>query len=136
MQKTILIVFFLISCFAVSAQKIDSIFLNLYTDSLKKGTYNYINVDGKTHEGQWIPLTSKELNFKSSDGTFDGNSLFIDSAFKKEKVTIIVSLKADATQRKEITIYIKKLENPVILKTEEEILNSPSKRNKSKKSIA
>ena len=136
MQKTILIVFFLIFGFATSAQKIDSIFLNLYTDSLKKGTYNYINVDGKTHEGQWIPLTSKELNFKSSDGTFDGNSLFIDSAFKKEKVTIIVSLKADATQRKEITIYIKKLENPVILKTEEEILNSPTKRNKSKKSIA
>ena len=35
----------------ISAQNLDSIFFNLYTDSLKKGTYNYINVDGQFTDG-------------------------------------------------------------------------------------
>ena len=40
--------FFVMLLFAFSfskAQKIDNIFVNLYTYSLKKGTYNYINID-------------------------------------------------------------------------------------------
>ena len=41
----------------VFSQKIDSISFHLYTDSLKKGQHNYINVDGKLSNGQWQPLT-------------------------------------------------------------------------------
>ena len=44
MKKIVLSTFILITTFA-KAQKIESIHINLYTDSLKKGTYNYINVD-------------------------------------------------------------------------------------------
>src|SRR5262245_65233271 len=94
---------------SLHAQKIDSIFFNLYTDSLKKGTFNYINVDGKTSDGNWMPLTTKEIKFRSSAGKFDGNSLFIDSAFKEEKVVVKACLISNPHVEREITIYIKKL---------------------------
>ena len=50
----------------IFSQKIDSISFHLYTDSLKKGQHNYINVDGKLSNGHWQPLTSKEIQFSSS----------------------------------------------------------------------
>jgi hypothetical protein len=116
----------------VHAQKIDSIYFNLYTDSLKKGTFNYINVDGKTSDGIWMPLTSKEIKFNSNVGKFDGNSLFIDSACKEEKIIVKVFLKSNPEIAKEITIYIKKLVVIEKLKTKEEFLNSPPFQNSNK----
>jgi hypothetical protein len=43
-----LFLFFFLFLFSASAkaQKVESIYVNLYTDSLKKGTYNYINIEG------------------------------------------------------------------------------------------
>ena len=41
---------------AAGAQKVDSIYFHLYTDSLKKGQHNYINVDGKLSNGSWMPV--------------------------------------------------------------------------------
>jgi hypothetical protein len=118
---------------AARAQKIDSIFFNLYTDSLKKGTYNYINVDGKTSEGNWLPLTSREIKFRSSAGKFDGNSLFIDSTCKEEKIVIKVCLIDHPEIAKETTIYIKKLQIVEKLKTKEEFLNSIPQQNSKKR---
>jgi hypothetical protein len=114
------------------SQKPDSIFFNLYTDSLKKGTYNYINVDGKFSDGRYLPMTTKEIKFSSSGGKFDGNSLFIDSAFEDEKVTVRAVLKSDTTVFKETTIYIKQYEPLEKLKTVDEILNTPPRRKKDK----
>jgi len=108
--------------YTVKAQKPDSLFFNLYTDSLKKGTHNYINVDGKFSNGQWLPLTTKHLTFSSTGGKFEENSLFIDKDFKEDSVTITVALKNDNNVRKTITIYIKKKEDNEKLKTDEEIL--------------
>jgi hypothetical protein len=51
-MRTFLLLTFLISLTTLTkAQKVDSIFFHPYTDSLKKGTYNYINVDGKLSDG-------------------------------------------------------------------------------------
>ncbi len=111
------------------AQKVDSIYFNLYTDSLKKGTYNYINVDGKLSNGHWLPLTSKEINFSTTAGSFDGNSLLIDKDASIEKVTIKAVLKANAAVYKETTIYIKKLADNERLKTAEEVMR-PAGRNR------
>ena len=113
------------------AQKVESIYFNLYTDSLKKGTYNYINVESKLSNGQWMPLTAKELKFSCASGKFDGNSLFIDSSFKGEKVKVKVELINNPAVTKEITIYIKKYIPDEKLKTIEEILGKPPKKNKS-----
>src|SRR5204862_5720867 len=62
----------------VNAQKIEKIYVNLYTDSLKKGTYNYINVDGLLPDGSYTPLDSSEMTFWASDGKFYGNTLLVD----------------------------------------------------------
>ena len=131
-MKRILFLLFTISAgLTLKAQKVDSIFFNLYTDSLKKGTYNYINVEAKLSSGQWMPLTAKELKFSCVSGKFDGNSLFIDSSFKGEKVTVNVALISNPAVSKEITIYIKKYIPDERLKTIEEVLGKPPKKNKS-----
>jgi hypothetical protein len=110
MKKIYMAIALLAAGMIVSAQQVDSIFFHLYTDSLKKGTYNYINVDGKLNNGRWLPLTSREIQFTASAGRFEGNSLFIEKRFQQERVTIKAVLKADTTIFKEVNVYIKKKE--------------------------
>lgn len=105
------------------AQQVDSIFFHLYTDSLKKGVHNYINVDGKLSDGRWQPLTAKELNFTASAGKFDNCNLILDTAFKGEKVTVKATLKSNPQVWKEVTIYLKTVDIPERLRTVDEILN-------------
>ena len=114
-------VIFLLSFSAAKAQKIESIYVNLYTDSLKKGTYNYINIDGRLSNGKYLPLDSTQLIFKSSYGKFYGNSLLVDKDCKEEKVSIIVTMKNDPSLHKEFVMYIKKKEDGN-LPTIEEVL--------------
>ena len=104
------------------AQEVENIFVNLYTDSLKKGTYNYINIDGLLLSGRYTPLDSSEITFWASDGKFYGNSLLIDKDFKKEKVLIKVTLKSNPSVVKEFTMFIKKKEDNEHLKTTDELM--------------
>jgi hypothetical protein len=114
-------------CLKSSAQQVDSIFFNLYTDSLKKGVHNYINVDGKLSNGNWLPLNNnKEITFTASAGRWEGNSLLIDTSFKGEKIIVKAVLKNNPAIWKETTIYIKKVETAERLKTMDEIMNAPS----------
>ncbi|TAH01198.1 MAG: hypothetical protein EAZ16_12215, partial [Sphingobacteriales bacterium] len=108
MVKLMALTTLLLAANSLKAQKVDSIFFNLYTDSLKKGVHNYINIDGKLSNGRWMPLTTKELNFSASAGSFDGNSLVIDTSFSGEKVLVTAVLKANPSIKKETVIYIKK----------------------------
>ena len=93
-----------------TAPLVDSIAFHLYTDSLKKGVHNYINVDGLAAGKTWYPLSSDDIQFESAEGQFEGNSLVLPVDFSKEKVTITATYKRNPKLRKEITIYIKKLE--------------------------
>ncbi len=122
-KKILPVAFIFISTFA-KAQKIDSIFVNLYTDSLKKGTYNYINVDGLLPNGKYMPLDSTQIIFWASEGKFSGNSLWLDKDFKHEKVFIKVVLRKNPSISKEFTVYIKKKPDDEKLKTAEELLNN------------
>lgn len=108
MKKVYFLILFIFSVGLVRAQKIDSLFFNLYTDSLKKGSWNYINVDAKLSNGTYMPLTSEQLNFKVSNGKLQGNSVWIDWEFTDDSVVVEVSLKKDVSVRKSITIWIKK----------------------------
>ena len=108
---------------AVSAQKVDSIYFHLYTDSLKKGFYNYINVDGKMSDGTWAPLDSTQILLISDGGFFKGNDLFIDSSYDGETVRVKAVLKANPSIHKEVVIYIRKRGFTEPLKTNEEILD-------------
>lgn len=126
--RIFLSVLFLLLAGQLDAQTVDTLFFNLYTDSLKKGTFNYINVDGKLSNGQWVPLTDKQLKFTASAGTFKGNSLFIDTSFKGEKVTVKIVLKDNPAVTREMIIYIKKYIPNERLKTVDEILGEPPRR--------
>lgn len=106
---------------AVKAQKVDSIYVHLYTDSLKKGTYNYINIDGLLSNGKYLPLDSTQLIFSSSHGKFSGNSLWVEPDCKEAKINIHVVLKNNPAVRKDFTIYVKKKEDGP-LKTQEQVL--------------
>jgi hypothetical protein len=117
----------MLTCGFTKAQKIDSIYVNLYTDSLKKGTYNYINIDGRLSNGQYLPLDNTDITFTASAGEFKGNSLWIDKDFKPEKVSIKVVLKSNPVLHKEFDIYIKQKPDDEKLKTTEEIINEIKK---------
>ncbi len=117
------------------AQKIDSIYVDLYTDSLKKGEYNYINIDGKLSNGRYLPLDTTEIIFSSNDGKFFGNSLYLDPDFSKEKVNIKAVLKSNPAIYKQFDIWIKKIPNPTKLKTLNDILNEPNPPSKRKRRV-
>lgn len=132
MKKLIIILLFTGATLASSAQKVESIFFNLYTDSLKKGFYNYINVDGKLSDGTWRPMDSTYIQLSSNAGKFRGNDLFIDSSYVGETVTVKAVLRSNPAVWKETTIYIRKRGFTEPLKNEKEILDElQSKQKKS-----
>lgn len=137
MKQAYLLLLFILSIGLLRAQKIDSLFFNLYTDSLKKGSWNYINVDAKLSNGTYMPLTSEQLNFKVSNGKLQGNSVWIDWGFTDDSVVVEVSLKKDLAVRRSITIWIKKkdeqLNAPVNDSLLQQINNRPKSTKKKKK---
>ena len=132
MKSFILIIVIFSFHFVSKAQKVDSIYFNLYTDSLKKQVHNYINIDGKLSNGNWLPLTEKDIVFSSTSGKFEGNSLILDSACTEKKVTIKAVLKSNPVIWREITVYIKTTANTERLKTLDEVLQ-PSNSSRKKK---
>lgn len=129
MKKILLLIIIFATRSPLFAQKVDSIYFNLYTDSLKKGQHNYINIDGKLSNGRWMPLSEKDIQFSCCDASFEGNQLIIPENFKKEKVTVKAILISNPTIWLEKTIWIKTRPDPE-LPTKEEIMKSvPSKKN-------
>src|SRR3954465_3820609 len=106
-MKSLLCILLVTLSFAAKSQKVDSIYFNLYTDSLKKGVYNYINVDGKLTNGAFLPLMSDEVLFSSSAGKWEGNSIIIEPASKVDSVEITVVLRSRPEVKKSRTIYLK-----------------------------
>jgi hypothetical protein len=129
-MKKLLTIFFTLFVFLVKAQKVESISFNLYTDSLKKGVYNYINVDGKLADGTYQPMMSNEVTFTSSTGRWDGNSLIIDTNSRQDSVVITATLKEHAEIKKKVTVYLKKIVTEPPLKTEKELLEEWKRKGK------
>lgn len=112
------------------SQKVDSIYFHLYTDSLKKGFFNYINIDGKMSNGSWAPLDTTQVLLLSDGGYFKGNDLFIDSSYNEETVRVKAVLKSNPHIWKETVIHIRKRGFTEPLKTESEILDELRKKGK------
>jgi hypothetical protein len=127
MKKFILLLIIIGAAFPLFAQKVDSIYFHLYTDSLKKGQHNYINVDGKLSNGRWMPLSDKDIQFSCSLASFRGNELIIPEDFKPEKVTIKAVLKSNPAVSIEKTVWIK-IKPDGDLPTREDILNGNTPR--------
>jgi hypothetical protein len=133
MKKIILLLLLTVSVATLFAQKVDSIYINLYTDSLKKGQYNYINIDGKMSNGRWMPLTAKDIQFSCTAAEFSGNELIIPDNFKPEKVIIKAVLKSNPAVWLERTIWIKTKPDGD-LPTKDEIMKTiPQKKTKNKR---
>ncbi len=129
-MKNILVIILIVFSFAAKAQKIETIHFNLYTDSLKKGVHNYINVDGKYSNGSFMPLMTNEVVFTSSAGKWDGNSLILEKNCKTDSVVITAWLKDRTEVKKSVTIYTKRIEVEPPLKTEKELLKEWKKNSK------
>lgn len=133
MKHFILLAIFAVCKINAQSQKLDSIYFNLYTDSLKKGTYNYINVEGVFANGRILPLDSTHLRFVSSTGEFKGNSLWVPLDIKEEKINITVIQKNNTAKAIYKTIYIKKYEDNSLLKSPEDINFAPATNKKKRK---
>jgi hypothetical protein len=131
-MKSIVIIILVLCSFKAKAQKIEAIYFNLYTDSLKKGVYNYINVDGKYSNGTYLPLMSNEIEFKSTAGKWDGNSIILEKNTKIDSVVITAWLKEKPELKKSVTVYVKRVEIDPPLKTEKELLDEWTKKGKKK----
>jgi hypothetical protein len=134
MRKLILFLALIVICTSTSAQKIEAIYFNLYTDSLKKGFYNYINIDGKATNGDWLPLDSTHIIFSANTGHFKGNDIFIDSSYKADTIKVKAILRANPAIWKEMTIYIRKRGFDEPLKSSDEILNEYRRPSRNKNS--
>jgi hypothetical protein len=135
MRKLLVLLVFTITGSCLYAQKIESIHFNLYTDSLKKGFYNYINVDGKTTTGEWLPLDSTIIRFSSNAGRFNGNDLFIDSSYTADSIKVRAVVKSNPALCKEVIIYIRKRGFDEPLRSSDEILNDIRNNSRKKKSL-
>lgn len=100
----------------------DSIYLNFYTDSLKKGSYHYINVEGRFANGRVLPVTTKWLHYEVSNGQLQDNNLWIPFDFKGDSVAITVKLKDRPGVTATRTLHVKKKPDDEKLKTAEELL--------------
>lgn len=129
MKKLLFAFFLLILLSKVNAQKVDNLYFHLYTDSLKKGVYNYINVDAQLKNGTWMPLDNKQIEFSANVGEWDGNSLIIPLDYYKDSVFVTARFKENDALSKSIIIYIKKGPEKVDIKTEEEIMDEIKKNN-------
>lgn len=117
-----------------SAQKVENIAFNLYTDSLKKGFYNYISVDGQLSDGNWLPLDTTQVKFTANTGHFEGNDIFIDSSYKADSIIVKAVLRSNPAIWKQVTIYIRKRGFDEPLKTNDELFEEMRQNNRRKRS--
>jgi hypothetical protein len=103
----------------------DTVFFNLYTDSLKPGTRNYINVVAGIGNN-FLPLTSEELIFKADTGRFMGNDWFIEEGFEGDSIRVTVTHRFYPEIQISRIVNIKKGPSSAIrVKTMEEVMDKP-----------
>lgn len=129
-MKQCFVILFICLSTSSFAQKIDSIFFNLYTDSLKKGSWNYINIDAKLSNGNYMPLSEKQLLIKTSAGKLEGNSIWLDWDFKPEFITVEIQLKEEPAITQKKTIWVKKQDLQLNAPVQDSLLQQINKRNK------
>jgi hypothetical protein len=106
----------------LNAQKLDSIYFNLYTDSLKRGTHNYINVEGKYRNGRILPVDSTEVVFTTSSGSLSGNSVWIAANASFAPISFTATIKGKPASKITIVIPIKQKNDDESLPNEADLL--------------
>lgn len=112
---------------------IKDFYFHLYTDSLKKEVYNYINVDALLSNGNYWPLDTNYVLLRSTAGAWHGNSLLLGKDSLPDSVVVSATLRTRPALTKSVTIFVKKIPNPDTLPSEKEVLeriNQERRRNK------
>ncbi|TCZ69077.1 hypothetical protein [Flaviaesturariibacter aridisoli] len=107
-MKFRLLLLLLLGTMAGHGQTIVKFDFHLYTDSLKKGFYNYINVDAQLSDSSWRPLDSTKVIFTANTGFFKGNDLFIDSSYQHDSVRVRATLRENPKRWIDTVIYIRR----------------------------
>jgi len=76
------------------------------------------------------PLTSKQIQFSYSTGSFEGNELVLPINCNEEKVEMKALFKSDSSKSKSIVVWIKKTPDPGKLTTPDLIINIPRQKKK------
>ncbi|RYD97504.1 MAG: hypothetical protein EOP50_05660 [Sphingobacteriales bacterium] len=122
MKTLVLSLLCLLGALCGQSQSVARFEFHLYTDSLKRGFFNYINIDAQLSDSSWRPLDSTAVIFSSDAGPFRGNDLFVDSSFRCDSATVRAALRSNPKRFIETVIYIRK--RPFgDLPTEEEVIN-------------
>ena len=106
---------FLIICFAAfnaSAQKVDSMFFNLYTDSIKTILNYYVNVEGEYSNGRFLPMDTGVIRIIADHGAMSGNEWIAPKEIDFEKVTFHAIAKEDPRINDRVTVWLKRAKDP------------------------
>ncbi len=114
--------FLLLSCFlgtgnisqtfAQQRPKLQKVYFNLYTDSLKPVLNYYVNVEGKTVSGNYLPLDTSDVLLTADWGVMQGNEWVIPKVLLHDSVTFTVVSRQNPALRDRITIWIQKWKDP------------------------
>lgn len=114
------------------AQMPDSIYFNLYTDSLKKGSWNYINVEGRMANGKIVPLSARTLTLQASKGKIEEMSIWIDWNASSDSVIVEVRLKDKPAVSAKTIIWIRKQDLQMEIPPTDSLLQQLNERNRQK----
>ncbi len=88
------------------------VYFNLYTDSLKPVLNYYVNVEGETAEGNYLPLDSNTVVLTASWGQMRGNEWIIPPVLLRDRVTFYVTSRQNPRLSDSVTIWIQKWKDP------------------------
>ncbi len=88
------------------------IYFNLYTDSIKPILNYYVNVEGQTTDGRYLPLDDRQIALTADWGEIRGNEWVIPKAMLHDSVTFTAVLRSNPAMREQITVWIKKWKDP------------------------
>ena len=92
--------------------KLRRLYFNLYTDSLKPVLNYYVNVEGETVDGNYLPLDTTDILLTASWGQMQGNEWIIPAVLMRDSVTFYASSRQNPALSDRITIWIQKRKDP------------------------
>lgn len=100
------------AAFAQQRPRLKTVYFNLYTDSLKPVLNYYVNVEGQTISGNYLPLDTTDVTLRADWGEMRGNEWVIPRVLLYDSVTFTATSRANPALRDQITIWIQKRKDP------------------------
>lgn len=126
--------FFLLLCClwatVVTGQQVERLYFRLYTDSLKRGSWNYINVEGRLSNGKVVPLSAPALVLTSSAGRVEGNSIWLAWDHAPDSLKVVAFLRQQPGLRDSMVLHLQKVDFQLGAPTQDSLLQELNRRNR------